>query len=124
MINQKLLIKNYDKKYLMNNCEKFIKEKYDEKKKKAFSEGKEFNQEYKKFKENIDDYLITQINNAKDIYGLYSLFDLVRDSIFEPIFKDLEIDLNKDKIETQAELQKTFIPQKIEDLKNKIMNKI
>ena len=120
----KKAIKNYDKKYLMNNCEKFIKEKYDEKKKKAFSEGKEFNQEYKKFKENIDDYLITQINNAKDIYGLYSLFDLVRDSIFEPIFKDLEIDLNKDKIETQAELQKTFIPQKIEDLKNKIMNKI
>ena len=120
----KKAIKNYDKKYLMNNCEKFIKEKYDEKKKKAFSEGKEFNQEYKKFKENIDDYLITQINNAKDIYGLYSLFDLVRDSIFEPIFKDLEIDLNKDKIETQAELQKTFIPQKIEELKNKIMNKI
>ena len=64
-----------------------------------------------------------QINNSKESYGLYSLFDLVRDSILEAIFKDLEIDLNKDKIETQAELQKTFIPQKIEELKNKIMTK-
>ena len=119
----KKAIKNYDNKYLINNCEKFIKEKYEEKKKKALSEGQEFDQEYKQFKEKISDYLITQINNSKDIYGLYSLFDLVRDSILEPIFKDLEIDLNKDKIETQAELQKTFIPQKIEELKNKIMTK-
>ena len=119
----KKAIKNYDNKYLINNCEKFIKEKYEEKKKKALSEGQEFDQEYKQFKEKISDYLITQINNSKEIYGLYSLFDLVRDSILEPIFKDLEIDLNKDKIETQAELQKTFIPQKIEELKNKIMTK-
>ena len=119
----KKAIKNYDNKYLINNCEKFIKEKYEEKKKKALSEGQEFDQEYKQFKEKISDYLITQINNSKEIYGLYSLFDLVRDSIFEPIFKDLEIDLNKDKIETQAELQKTCIPQKIEELKNKIITK-
>ena len=119
----KKAIKNYDNKYLINNCEKFIKEKYEEKKKKALSEGQKFDQEYKQFKEKINDYLITQINSSKEIYGLYSLFDLVRDSILEAIFKDLEIDLNKDKIETQAELQKTFIPQKIEELKNKIMTK-
>jgi len=119
----KKAIKNYDNKYLINNCEIYIKEKYEEKKKKALSEGQKFDQEYKQFKEKINDYLITQINSSKEIYGLYSLFDLVRDSILEAIFKDLEIDLNKDKIETQAELQKTFIPQKIEELKNKIMTK-
>ena len=122
----KKAIKNYDKKYLMNTSEVFIKQKYDEKKKKYENLPKEqqFNQDYKKFKEKINDYLITQINSSKDIYGLYSLFDLVRDSIFEPIFKDLEIELNKSKIETTAELQKNIIPQKTEELKNKIMGKI
>ena len=122
----KKAIKNYDKKYLMNKSEVFIKQRCDEKKKKYEKLPKEqqFNQDYKKFKEKINDYLITQINSSKAIYGLYSLFDLVRDSIFEPIFKDLEIELNKSKIETTAELQNNIIPQKTEELKNKIVGKI
>ena len=122
----KKAISNYDKKYLMNTMEVYIKQKYDEKKKKYENLPKDhqFNQDYKTFKGRINDFLITQINNSKDIYGLYSLFDLVRDSIFGPIFKDLEMDLNKSKIETTAELQKNIIPQKTEELKNKIMGKI
>lgn len=41
---------------------------------------------------------------------------MARDSVFEPIFQDLENDLNKNKIETQIELQKTIIPQKEKEL--------
>ncbi len=114
--------KNYDKKYLMNNLEVFIKQKYDEKKKRHEQEKVEFKKTFKEFKEEINDYLITQINSSKEYYGLYSLFDLVRDSMFEEIFEDLEIDLNKDKIDTQVELQKTLIPKKLEELAEKIMN--
>ena len=122
----KAAIKNYDKKYLINRLEDFIKIKYDEKKKKYENLPKDhqFKQSYKEFKENIKDFLVTQINQSKSIYGLYSLFDLVRDSIFEPIFKDFEIELNRNKIDTQVELQKTIIPQKTEELKNKVMTKI
>lgn len=65
-----------------------------------------------------------QINNSKEIYGIYSLFDAGRDSMFEQIFTDLQNDLNKSKIETQVDLEKTIIPQKIEELKKKVMNKI
>ena len=121
----KQAIKNYDKKYLMNRIEDFIKIKYDEKKKKYenLPKDQQFKQTYKEFKENINDYLITQINSSTNIYGLYSLFDSVRDSIFSPIFKDLEMELNRNKIDTQVELQKTIIPQKTEELKKKIMNK-
>ena len=122
----KKAIKNYDKKYLMNRLEDFIKTKYDEKKKKYenLPIDHQFKQDYKEFKENINDYLITQINNSTSIYGLYSLFDSVRDSIFSPIFKDLEMELNRNKIDTQVELQKTIIPQKTEELKKKIMKKV
>ena len=122
----KAAIKNYDKKYLINRLEDFIKIKYDEKKKKYENLPKDhqFKQSYKEFKENINDFLVTQINQSKSIYGLYSLFDLVRDSIFEPIFKDFEIELNRNKIDTQVELEKTIIPEKTEELKNKVMTKI
>lgn len=122
----KAAIKNYDKKYLINRLEDFIKIKYDEKKKKYENLPKDhqFKQSYMEFKENIKDFLVTQINQSKSIYGLYSLFDLVRDSIFEPIFKDFEMELNRNKIDTQVELQKTIIPQKTEELKNKVMTKI
>lgn len=122
----KQAIKNYDKKYLMNRLETYFKEKYDEKKKKyeKLPKDQQFKQEYKEFKNNIDDYLITQINSSKDIYALYSLFDLARDSIFDPIFKDLEIDLNRNKIDTQVELQKTIIQKKIDELNDRIMGKV
>lgn len=122
----KAAIKNYDKKYLINRLEDFVKIKYDEKKKKYENLPKDhqFKQSYKEFKEKINDFLVTQINQSKSIYGLYSLFDLVRDSIFEPIFKDFEIELNRNKIDTQVELEKTIIPEKTEELKNKVMTKI
>ena len=83
----KKAIKDYDKKYLINRLEDFIKEKYEEKKKKYENLPKEqqFNQEYKKYKEDVKDYLITQINSSKDIYGLYSLFDLLK-SIFSFLY--------------------------------------
>jgi len=116
--------KNYDKKYLMNNIEDFVKQKYDEKVKRYKKEKIDFNKDYKEFKEEINDYLVTQINSSKDIYGLYSLFDLVRDTMLEEIFQDLEVDLNKDKIETQVEMQKTIVPKKLEELTQKIINKI
>lgn len=122
----KQAIKNYTKTLLMSRLETFIKSKYDEKKKKNenLPKARQFNQEYKKYKEDISDYLVKQINNSKEIYGIYSLFDAVRDSMFEQIFADLENDLNKNKIETQVDLEKTIIPQKIEELKKKVMNKI
>ena len=115
--------KNYDKKYLINNLEDFIQKKHREKKERYKNEKIEYNKDFKEFKEEINDYLVTQINSSKDIYGLYSLFDLVRDAMFEEIFEDLEVDLNKDKIETQIELQKNIIPTKMEELTKKIMNK-
>ena len=67
-------ISNYDKKYLMNRLEDFIKAKYEEKKKKYehLPKDRQFNQDYKTFKENINDFLVTQINNSKSIYGLVS----------------------------------------------------
>lgn len=119
-------IKNYDKKYLINRLEDFIKIKYDEKKKKYehLPKDRQFNENYKTFKEKINDYLVTQINNSKSIYGLYSLFDLARDSLFEPIFEDLAMELNRNKIDTQVELEKSIIPQKTEELKKKVMKKI
>ena len=122
----KQAIKNYTNTLLMGKLENFIKSKYDEKKKKNenLPKARQFNQEYKKYKEDINDYLVKQINNSKEIYGIYSLFDAVRDSMFEQIFADLENDLNKNKIETQVDLEKTIIPQKIEELKKKVMNKI
>ena len=122
----KQAIKNYDKKYLMNRLETYFKEKHEEKinKYKNLPKDQQFKQDYQEFKKNIDDYLITQINSSKDIYALYSLFDLARDSIFDPIFKDLEIDLNRNKIDTQVELQKTIIQKKIDELKERIMGKV
>ena len=122
----KQAIKNYDKKYLMNRLETYFLEKHKEKikKNKNLPEDQQFKQDYQEFKKNIDDYLITQINSSKDIYALYSLFDLARDSIFDPIFKDLEIDLNRNKIDTQVELQKTIIQKKVDELKERIMGKV
>ena len=117
----KKALKNYDKRYLMNRLETYFKEKHDEKKAKYKGIYKE---EYEEFKSNINDFLIKQINSSKDIYGKYSLFDLARDSIFEPIFKDLETDLNRNKIDTQVELQKTIIQKKVDELKDKIMSNI
>lgn len=114
-------IKNYDKKYLMNKIENIVKNKYDEKIKKNenLPENKQFKLSYKEFKENIEDYLITQINSSKDIYGLYTLFDMARDSVLGPILKDLEIELNKKKLNMTKDLEVTIF-KKIEEFVNKL----
>ena len=117
----KAAIKNYDKKYLMNKIENIVKNKYDEKIKKNenLPENKQFKLSYKEFKENIEDYLITQINSSKDIYGLYTLFDMARDSVLGPILKDLEIELNKKKLNMTKDLEVTIF-KKIEEFVNKL----
>ena len=117
----KAAIKNYDKKYLMNKIENIVKNKYDEKIKKNenLPENKQFKLNYKEFKENIEDYLITQINSSKDIYGLYTLFDMARDSVLGPILKDLEIELNKKKLNMTKDLEVTIF-KKIEEFVNKL----
>jgi len=119
----KKAIKNYDKKYLINKVEKDVKKKYDEKisKNEGLPEDRKFTKTYKEYKTEIEDYLITQINNSKDIYALYSLFDIARDSIIEIIFKDLEIELNKQKIEVTKKLE-NVIHQKILEFAKKLMN--
>ena len=118
----KQALKNYDKKYLMNKIEITLKQKYDEKVKKNEQLPKEeqFTQKYEEFKEDINDYLITQLNNAKEFYGLYTLFDLARDSILGPILKDLERDLNIRKLNMTKELQDVIL-KKIEKLSQTIM---
>ena len=117
----KAAIKNYDKKYLMNKIENIVKNKYDEKIKKNenLPENKQFKLSYKEFKENIEDYLITQINSSKDIYGLYTLFDMARDSVLGPILKDLEIELNKKKLNMTKDLEVTIF-KKIEEFVNRL----
>ena len=119
----KQAIKNFGKDYLINKIENVIKQKYDEKiaKNEGLPEDQKYKNDYKTFKKEIEDYLIIQINSAKDIYGLYSLFDIIRDNIIEVIFKDLEIDLNKQKIEITKELEDT-IQDKIVEFSKKLMS--
>ena len=95
----KKAIKEYEKNYLINKIEVDIKKQYDKKiaKNENLPDDRKYEKKYKDFKEDIIDYLITPINTSKDIYALYTLFDLVRDSLLEEIIKDLEINLNKEK---------------------------
>ena len=95
----KKAIKEYEKNYLINKIEVDMKKQYDKKIEKNINlpDDKKYEKNYKDFKEDIIDYLITPINTSKDIYALYTLFDLVRDSLLEEIIKDLEINLNKEK---------------------------
>ena len=58
------------------------------------------------------------MNNSKDIYGLYTLFDIARDTMLEVIFKYLEIDLNQKKEKVTIELS-GVIAKKIEEFQNK-----
>ena len=92
-------IKEYDKKYLINKIEVELKNQYDKKieKNKNLPDDRKYKKKFNDFKEDVIDYLITPINTSKDIYALYSLFDLARDSILEEIIKDLEINLNNEK---------------------------
>ena len=71
---------------------------------------------YDDFKNNIKDFMITQMNSSKDIYGLYYLFDLFRETILEEIVNDLEFNLNDEKYEMTKHLKKE-ITQKINEFK-------
>jgi hypothetical protein len=92
-------IKEYDKKYLINKIEVELKNQYNKKieKNKNLPDDRKYKKKFNDFKEDVLDYLITPINTSKEIYALYSLFDLARDSILEEIIKDLEINLNNEK---------------------------
>lgn len=92
-------IKEYDKKYLINKIEVELKNQYDKKikKNKNLPDDRKYKKKFNDFKEDVIDYLITPINTSKEIYALYSLFDLARDSMLEEIIKDLEINLNNEK---------------------------
>ena len=113
-------IKNYDNHYLLNKVELNIKEKYEEKIKRnnELPLDQQYKKNYDEFKKDINDYLITQMNNSKDIYGLYTLFDIARDTMLEVIFKYLEIDLNQKKEKVTIELS-AVIAKKIEEFQNK-----
>ena len=113
-------IKNYNNHYLLNKVELNIKEKYEEKIKRnnELPLDEQYKKNYDEFKKDINDYLITQMNNSKDIYGLYTLFDIARDTMLEVIFKYLEIDLNQKKEKVTIELS-GIIAKKIEEFQNK-----
>ena len=93
----KKISKDFDKKYLISKTLNDITNLYNEKKtnKKKFED----------FKKDIEDFLITQINNSKDIYGLFFLFDMFRDSMLEIILNDLKNNLTEIKIEATKKLQ-------------------
>lgn len=93
----KKIIKDFEKHYLMNRIELDLRKFYDE---------KETNKkDYKEFKEDIQDYLIEQINASKDIYGLFFLFDMFRDAILEQALEDLKNQLNDIKIKATKKLE-------------------
>ena len=119
----KKAIKNYDKNYLINTIEKDLKKKYDEKIKKndSLPEEQKFKKDYIDYKKEIQDYLINQINSSKEIYGLYSLYDIIRDSMIEVIFINLKEELYKEKIEIIKELD-DVIQQKITEFAKKLMS--
>ena len=106
----------------MNKIENFVKNKYDEKIKKndTLPEDKKLKKNYEDYKEEIQDYLVTQINTSKEIYALYSLFDIARDAMISAIFEDLVIELNKQKFEVTKELE-GVIQNKIIEFTKKLM---
>ena len=94
----KKAIKSFNKeKDISNEVKDFIKTKYEEKKNK--------NKNFKEFKEDIEDYIINQLDRSKDIYGLYFLYDLLRDTILHEIIEDLNEDYKNKKIETTKEME-------------------
>ena len=84
-------------------------------------EEQKFKKDYIDYKNEIKDYLINQINSSKEIYGLYSLYDIIRDSMLEVIFKNLKEELYKEKIEIIKELD-DVIQQKITEFAKKLMS--
>ena len=61
-------------------------------------------QSFKDFNEDIEDYIITQFDSGKDIYALYFLFDMFRETILHEIIMNLNEDFKRRKIETTKEL--------------------
>ena len=103
-------IKSFSKREFYYKVKDFIQQKYEEKKSKS--------QTLKEFNSDIDDYILTQLDTSKDIYGLYFLYDMIRETILHEIIEDLNNDFNQRKMNITKELDPTF--QKIiKDFKQK-----
>ena len=108
------VIKSFDKKEdLYNKVKEYIEEKYKEKK---------CMQSFKDFNEDIEDYIITQFDSSKDIYALYFLYDMFRETILHEIIINLNEDFKKRKLETTTQLD-ILIKEKIEEFKLKFKQK-
>ena len=91
-------IKSFNKeKDISSEVKDFIKMKYEEKENK--------NKNFKEFNEEIEDYIINQFDSSKDIYGLYFLYDLFRDTILHEIIEDLNKDYYNKKLETTKKIE-------------------
>ena len=93
-------MKSFKKENLYNKVKDFIQQKYEEKKTK--------NQTLKEFNSDIDDYILTQLDSSKDIYGLYFLYDMLRETILHEIIEDLNKDFIQRKIIATNQLVPTF----------------
>jgi hypothetical protein len=106
-------IKSFNKeKDIANEVKDFIKTKYEEKKDK--------NKNFKEFKEDIEDYIINQLDSSKDIYGLYFLYDLLRDTILHEIIEDLNKDYKNKKLETTKKIE-ILTKEKIQEFKQQFI---
>ena len=104
-------IKTFKRKEdLSNKVEDFIKAKYEEKKCQT--------QKLEDFNEDIEDYIITTFDSSKDIYGLYFLYDMLRDTILHEIIVNLNEDFKERKMETTKKLD-LIISEKIKDFNQK-----
>ena len=109
----KKAIKSFNKeKDISNEVKDFIKTKYEEKKNK--------NKNFKEFKEDIEDYIINQLDRSKDIYGLYFLYDLLRDTILHEIIEDLNDDYKNKKLETTKKME-ILTKEKIQEFKQQFI---
>ena len=107
-------IKSFDKKEdLYNKVKEYIEKKYKEKK---------CMQSFKDFNEDIEDYIITQFDSSKDIYALYFLYDMFRETILHEIIINLNDDLRKRKIESTKQLD-ILIKDKIKEFKLRFRQK-
>ena len=93
-------IKSFSKREFYYKVKDFIQQKYEEKKSKS--------QTLKEFNSDIDDYILTQLDTSKDIYGLYFLYDMIRETILHEIIEDLNNDFNQRKMNITKELDPTF----------------
>ena len=102
-----MVIKSFNKtEDISNKVKDYIKMKYAEKVNKI--------QTFKDFNNDIEDYIINQLDTSKDMYGLYFLFDMLRDTILKEIIENLNKDFKNRKLETTKQLN-ILITEKIKE---------